>query len=180
VNTGMSENELENVTVQLINSANVVVATTTTDAFGDYTFSNVVPGTYTVQFSNLPSGYVFTTQNAGSPNGSDVNSSGVTNPFTVAPGVDVESVDAGAYAAGATIGNYVWHDANANGLQDEGENGIAGTTVTLYDGAGTEITTTTTDGDGFYSFPVSAGIYAVGFYRAGWIDYSDYQYCKWF
>jgi hypothetical protein len=167
VNTGHSEDNIADMTVQLIDNAGTVVATQTTDSFGEYTFSNVIPGTYTVQFSNLPSGFVFTTQNAGSANGSDVNAAGVTPAFNVAPGVDVVDVDAGAYAGGASIGDFVWYDANSDGLQ-AGENGIAGVVVTLYDNVGTEITTTTTDASGHYSFAVQPGSYAVGFYRAGW------------
>ena len=34
------------------------------------------------------------------------------------------------------LGDYVWHDLNANGVQDEGEPGINGVTVRLYDCAG--------------------------------------------
>jgi hypothetical protein len=166
VNDGGSEPVLTGVTVQLLDAANTVVQTLVSDAFG-YSFSNVIPGTYTVQFSNLPSGYVFTAQNAGSSNGSDANASGVTPSFTVAPGIDVVDVDAGAFAGGASIGDFVWFDANADGLQ-AGETGIAGVVVTLYDNLGTQLATTTTDGSGFYTFPVAAGSYSVGFYRAGW------------
>jgi hypothetical protein len=115
----------------------------------------------------LPSGYVFTTQNAGSSNGSDANAAGVTPSFVVNPGVDVVDIDAGAFSGGASINGFVWHDANADGLQ-AGENGVAGTTVTLYNDLGTQIDATVTDANGNYRFPVQAGTYSVGFYRAGW------------
>jgi len=40
---------LAGVVVKLVNSSNVVVATTTTDAHGQFVFQDVAPGTYTVQ-----------------------------------------------------------------------------------------------------------------------------------
>ena len=55
-----------------------------------------------------------------------------------------------------TIGNFVFDDANANGLQDSGEVGVADVTVDLYqvDSTGAELllTTTQTTADGTYLF----------------------------
>src|SRR5262249_30535082 len=53
----------------------------------------------------------------------------------------------------ASLGDFVWRDINANGIQDAGEPGIAGVTVQLI-GNGTR--TTTTDANGYYSFDTSA------------------------
>lgn len=52
----------------------------------------------------------------------------------------------------ASIGNFVWHDKNANGQQDGGEPGIPGVKVELYDCDGNFIKDTTTDGNGNYKF----------------------------
>ena len=57
----------------------------------------------------------------------------------------------------AAIGNFVWLDGNANGLQDVGEPGLAGVTVTLYQtnsglGTLTTLATTTSTGAGAYAF----------------------------
>ena len=53
----------------------------------------------------------------------------------------------------ASIGDFIWNDANNNGIQDAGEPGISGVTVNLYDASGTTlIATTTTDANGFYRF----------------------------
>lgn len=62
-----------------------------------------------------------------------------------------------------TIGNFVWKDLNRNGLQDAGEPGIAGVTVTLtLPGGITKIIST--DADGIYSFDdLVPGIYSVAF-----------------
>ncbi len=51
------------------------------------------------------------------------------------------------------IGNRVWHDADGNGIQDAGENGIAGVTVNLYETDGTTlVATTVTNSQGEYYF----------------------------
>ncbi|NOY54529.1 MAG: hypothetical protein GXP34_00900 [Actinobacteria bacterium] len=63
-----------------------------------------------------------------------------------------------------TIGDFVWNDANTNGLQDAGEIGIAGATVNLLDGSGAQLESTTTDSDGHYGFSgLLAGDYIVEF-----------------
>jgi SdrD B-like domain len=57
------------------------------------------------------------------------------------------------------IGDFVWDDLNGNGIQDSGEPGIAGVTVTL---SGAASGSTTTDANGYYSFTgLSAGSYTV-------------------
>ncbi len=52
----------------------------------------------------------------------------------------------------AAIGDYVWYDDNMDGIQDSGEAGIPGVTVSLYDCFDTLLATTTTDADGYYLF----------------------------
>ena len=52
----------------------------------------------------------------------------------------------------ASVGNYVWFDANKDGVQDAGETGIPGVKVTLYRADGTVVGTTTTDSTGYYLF----------------------------
>ena len=58
-----------------------------------------------------------------------------------------------------SIGDFVWHDMNANGLQDGGEPGIPGVIVTL---SGAASATTTTNASGLYLFTnLCAGTYYV-------------------
>jgi uncharacterized repeat protein (TIGR01451 family) len=52
----------------------------------------------------------------------------------------------------ASLGNYVWSDANQNGVQDGTETGISGVTVTLQRPDGSFVATTTTNGTGYYQF----------------------------
>ncbi len=62
----------------------------------------------------------------------------------------------------ATIGNYVWHDVDADGIQDSTEVGIDGATVRLMQG-NSEIATTTTANGGYYSFNPAPGSYTIKF-----------------
>ncbi len=58
----------------------------------------------------------------------------------------------GIYKPTYTLGDYVWDDANSNGIQDSGESGIANVTIKLYkDGVDTG-KTATTDNNGYYEF----------------------------
>ena len=61
------------------------------------------------------------------------------------------------------LGNQVWLDKNANGLQDIGERGVGGVCVNLYDASGDPVQQTTTDTNGYYGFNVEAGKYIVEF-----------------
>jgi uncharacterized repeat protein (TIGR01451 family) len=62
------------------------------------------------------------------------------------------------------IGNLIWVDENKNGLQDEGETGLEGVTVTLLDATDTEIASTVSDANGLYSFvDIEAGEYSLSF-----------------
>ena len=64
----------------------------------------------------------------------------------------------------ATVGDRVWHDANGNGLQDNGETGIGGAAVQLLDSNRNIIGNTTTGGNGIYSFAdLATGDYAFRF-----------------
>ncbi|RRD48992.1 SdrD B-like domain-containing protein [Arachnia propionica] len=51
-----------------------------------------------------------------------------------------------------SVGDYVWLDANRNGLQDAGEAPVAGVDVTLIDANGDEVAVTRTNAEGYYWF----------------------------
>lgn len=62
------------------------------------------------------------------------------------------------------LGDFVWSDRNRDGVQDPGEPGVPGVKVTLKDGAGGTIRTTTTDAQGHYGFDkLKDGTYQVCF-----------------
>ena len=55
----------------------------------------------------------------------------------------------------SSVGNFVWNDLDADGVQDANEPGIPGVTVVLSDTNGNVLQTTTTDANGFYTFVAS-------------------------
>ncbi len=157
---------IANVTVVLFNSSNTQVATTTTDASGNYSFTNLAPGTYSVQFT-APSGYTISVKDQGTDDSKDSDidpSTGKTASVTLAAGQNNTTVDAGMYVSSATLGDKVWLDANQNGIQDAGEAGIANVTVVLFNSSNTQVATTTTDANGNYSFTnLAPGTYSAQF-----------------
>lgn len=137
-----------------------------TDANGNYLFTNLKPGAYSVQFdkTSLPAGYVFTGQDQGGDDQRDSDASaidGKTAQVLLASGDSNHNLDAGIVALPASLGDRVWHDANLNGVQDAGEAGIGGVTVQLKNAAGSVIGSTVTDATGYYNFSVDAGTYSV-------------------
>ncbi len=161
------EQGVPGVSVSLLNAAGNVVSTTVTDKDGLYKFVNLADGTYSVQFSNLPAGFVFSPANLGGNDNTDSDAdpaTGRTGTYTITVGATNLTVDAGIYSTKAALGDYVWFDANSNGTQDANESGIAGVTVTLYNTAGTAIASAITDQNGGYFFSnLDAGSYTVGF-----------------
>ncbi len=165
-----TENGVPGVTVTLYAAdGTTVISTTTTDAFGYYIFNDLTPGNYVVGFSNYPAGYVASPQNMGnSYNNSDADPiTGKTSVITLLANTHNPTIDAGIHNPTLPIGalgNYVWLDADKDGIQDANEVGVAGVTVTLYDNSNVVLGTTTTDGQGFYIFNnLPAGDYKVGF-----------------
>lgn len=159
---------LPGVTVTLYNSAGAVVATTTTDGNGNYLFAGLADGTYTVGFSNLPTGFSLTGKDLGGNDASDSDPdiyNGRTAGITVGAGNrNVTNVDAGASSTRAALGDRVWNDLDGDGVQDAGEPGVAGVTVILYDNTNTPVASTVTDDNGNYLFAnVIPGTYTVGF-----------------
>jgi len=144
---------VEGVTVNLKDEAGDVIETTTTAADGSYSFEDLDPGTYSVQFE-LPEGFVFSPLNVGDDaSDSDANptADGMTETTTLESGDNDPTLDAGIYQT-TSLGDYVWNDLNFNGIQDDGDTGVEGVTVNLKDEAGDVIETTTTAADGSYSF----------------------------
>ncbi|MEI6180936.1 MAG: SdrD B-like domain-containing protein, partial [Chloroflexales bacterium] len=140
-----------------------LVATTTTGALGNYTFGRLPIGPYFIHVA-LPLGYHHTLMGTGSASDSDADPvTGNSSVTTLDPSENDPTWDAGLiYSAG--LGNRVWLDRDANGIQDPGEVGVANVLVTLTDGAGVSLATQTTDAQGFYAFTYLApGDYRLSF-----------------
>ncbi|MBO9325948.1 MAG: hypothetical protein J7463_11310, partial [Roseiflexus sp.] len=129
-----------------------------TDAAGNYLIGGLLAGTYTVRVdaSTLPSGVSATYDLDG------IGTPSVVTGVTLTSGEARTDVDFG-YRGTASIGDRVWNDANANGIQDARETGVSGIVVALYDSTGTLLITTTTDLNGNYLFDnLPPGTYIVG------------------
>ena len=154
------EGPVPGVVVNLFDPQGDRVATTTTDADGHYVFDGLVPGDYTVEFV-LPDGYVISPTGAGDDTA--VDSNGLSADVNLDPGEHDPTIDLGIYRP-ASLGDFVWLDANHDGIQDQGEAPVPGVTVTLLDANGNELATTTTDADGHYLFDgLAPGTYTVRF-----------------
>ncbi|MCW5614305.1 MAG: hypothetical protein KIT32_04230 [Rhodocyclaceae bacterium] len=98
-----------------------MIGSTTTDASGNY-FFDVEPGTYSIAVT-APAGFVVTGQNLGGNEATDSDidpATGMSDTVTVAAGETNLDLDAGIYET-ASLGDRVWVDSNANGVQDAGE-----------------------------------------------------------
>ena len=171
-----NEQPLPGVTVALVDEATgAVIATTITDANGQYLFTGIPDGVYEVRVTdqnNVLAGLAPTADgddpaNPGlfvpvTPNVSlvDLDSGGAS----VTPVVDVDQdfgyVDTSTNAGDGTIGDTIFFDANDSGFPEAGE-GIEGVTVQLFDpgpdgiiGNGDDVLigSTQTDENGNYLF----------------------------
>lgn len=185
-----NEDPIANVTVNLYNDANndnlpdgVPVSTTTTNNAGWYNYSNLGAGNYIVGIVP-PTGYTKGIVNGGDPDSDyDNDNNGINlvngevrgNAISLSAGAEKDSLgnsnsnynatyDIGLIGT-ASLGDYLWNDANRNGLQDAFENGMAGRQVLLKNAAGTAtLATTQTDSNGRYRFNnLAPGTYTLKF-----------------
>ncbi|MEM6646101.1 MAG: SdrD B-like domain-containing protein [Bacteroidota bacterium] len=149
-----SESGVPNVRASLFTSNGTFVDSLRTNSLGFYAFVDIDPGTYYVEFDDLPTGYVLTRADQGSDNEADSDANPVTGRselVTVGPQQWNRSIDAGLIGE-SVLGDRVWSDDNRNGIQDDAETGVANVTVNLYRGDDTLLETTTTDANGDYRF----------------------------
>ena len=146
--------------------------TTKTDADGKYIFTRLPLGSYKVEV--VPG--------AVKVDGTDVNLADYKQTFAYGSSETIDQVGQGklvtpdpitltsaapnvtkidfGFVKPVSLGNFVWFDANKDGIQDADEVGVAGVTVTLTDGAGNPVIDlggnpvkpVTTDANGKYEF----------------------------
>ncbi len=128
------ESGIAGVTLELYQGM-TLVDTTTTDANGNYTFTNVAAGTYEIR-EVQPSTYLDGTDNY--VPGTDqwdstptVNNDSIIGTFTTTPdGIDITGNNFGELSPG-NISGTVYRDLNNNGVKDPRESGFSGINVTL-------------------------------------------------
>ena len=173
------DSPFEGVTVRLLDADGNPVKdssgadiTTKTDADGKYTFKRlplgsykveVVPGEAKVDGTNVNlADYKQTYGYGSSTKRSEAGKGKLVTPTAIeltAAAPNATKIDF-AFVKPASVGNFVWFDANKDGIQDADEVGVAGVTVTLTDGAGNPVIDldgnpvkpVTTDANGKYEF----------------------------
>ncbi len=184
----VGEHGVPNVVLQLKDDNGILLATTVSDADGGYLFDELPAGTFLVDVdeSTLPTGLTQTTPSTlPHADGGNQDHGGLGYPVTIGgtePWVDLTAdfgynwnpdtdVNTPSGSETAAIGDTVWYDTNGNGVQDPGEAGIAGATVTLHapgpdlifhTADDVEEASTTTDALGSYLFDgLAPGAYCV-------------------
>ncbi|EGQ1276315.1 YSIRK-type signal peptide-containing protein [Staphylococcus pseudintermedius] len=162
-----NEPGISGVTVTLTKEDGTTV-TAKTDDQGNYKFTDLPNGKYTVTFET-PDGYEPTKANVGDD---ALDSDGKTvevvinnkDDMTIDSGFHKpEEVEPPKVEATFNLGDKVWEDLNKDGIQNSNEPGIGGVTVTLTKEDGTTVTTTT-DENGNYKFTeLPNGEYTVTF-----------------
>ncbi len=120
-------------TVNLLNSSNTIIGTSTTATGGTYAFTSLQPGTYTVQVVSR-SGYVA--------------SSAASVTLTDDSG-QADTVNFGEFPTVAVSGE-VFNDANDSGKFVAGDSGLSGWTVELMQGS--QVLQATSGSGGLFSF----------------------------
>jgi hypothetical protein len=162
---------IANVDVEIYNASGLV-AITTTNNYGIYTFNTIFPGQYYIKFIT-PDEYLPTkhiqgiTGNSAITNG---NGQRTTDYFEVAPQVSNFGLDGGFYRC-AKICGIVYNDINYSDSLNTNENGINGIKINLYQISETDtiLWSSTYTGhkpaspsdDGYYEFCVIPGQYYI-------------------
>jgi uncharacterized repeat protein (TIGR01451 family) len=154
-----SEPGIANVTVQLTNGSGGVT-TTTTNGSGMYSFGNLLAGAYTV-----------TVDAASVPPEFELLTTRYPLQLSLRDGEVLDGADVGLRGQATAVGDTIWYDADADGLQDPREPGIGNITLDLYfdDGDGVFnpgfdflADSTTSDANGAYRLDAPAdGLYFV-------------------
>ncbi len=139
---------------------NTITRTTTTNVTGQWSFGGLAAGTYHVSEAQ-PVSYNDGQDTIGSAGGTLDPAGDAFEAITLVAGEHATDYDFGEIGTG--LSGIVWLDRDASGIYETGETvRLTGVELTLLDGAGNSIATTTTDAVGFYSFSgLSAGDYQV-------------------
>jgi hypothetical protein len=177
-----------------VSDAGTTPITISTDVNGEYMFTDLAPGKYYVR-ADVGYSHYKTTVYGGDP---DNNIIGDNNGFSqsvssfkiksetidLQPGTEPDgtgatntntnkTLDFGTWKANG-LGDLVWADNNANGMQDSGEPGIGNVTVILKNTSGATLATTTTDAQGKYYFYDPMGYYGTNDYELEFVTPAGY------
>ncbi len=117
---------------------------------GSYSICGLTEDSYTISLVNNPN--YQQTAPAGSQRISRYLSSGDGSYDVRFCNADFAGLDFGAFPLTGTITGLKFNDANANGVQDTGETGVAGVGINLLDSQGNTVATQATAADGGFEF----------------------------
>ncbi|MBK8701261.1 MAG: hypothetical protein IPN29_17655 [Saprospiraceae bacterium] len=147
----VSEAGVGGVSIELFDESGNPVAQTVSDTDGYYAFEKLIKGTYAIRVT-LPEKHMVTRYQTGSGSSdSDLQDDGGTALIVMPLGEDRKDIDGGIILE-LSLGDFVWEDSNADGIQDANEAGLADISVSLYDENNNLVATTHTDPFGKYAF----------------------------
>lgn len=161
-NEAAGDQNLSDVVLILLDSNGDEVARTVTDENGDYSFDGLAPGTYSVQ-QLQPDGFIDGSQSAGTIDNQVIgqSSQNLLSGITLSSGDSAVNYDFCEHIP-ASVHGTVYHDRNNDGTQDEGEEGIEGVLIQLFDKDGNLVQEMQTDASGNYWFTdLVAGAYEI-------------------
>ena len=153
---------LSDVVMILLDSDGNEVARTLTDENGDYSFDGLAAGNYSVQ-QLQPDGFIDGGQSVGTIGDRVVGdaSQNLLSNITLTSGDSAVNYDFCEHIP-ASVHGTVYHDRNNDGVQGDGEEGIEGVVIQLFDKDGNLIQEMQTDADGNYWFTdLVAGAYEI-------------------
>ncbi len=147
-----SDRNLKDQPVELYNEKNELVASTMTDAAGNYKFDGLVPGDYQIRFNQLTTAGYWTVEADGKLQINNLNKTAMRE-VKIGYDVDITDEDAG-YENNSTIAGYTYEDMNGNGqFNNLNDKMLENTPVALVDVTeNKQIATTSTDSNGYYEF----------------------------
>ncbi len=153
------EARIGGVVLQLYDRAGNLVATTRTNAAGQYQFDNLRPGEYRI-VELQPDGFFTGNAIPGSGGGRADGSDAITE-ITIGPGSTLIEYNFCELLPGSISGQ-VWSETDLNRRRDQGDLPLAGVTVELLNEQGQSLSVLQTDSQGRYRFDgLRPGIYAV-------------------
>ncbi|HRH99471.1 MAG TPA: SdrD B-like domain-containing protein [Saprospiraceae bacterium] len=152
----LSDKSAKKIKVHLFQSlTKKLLHSTETDSLGKYQFDSLETGYYYLKF-DLPTPFVSAKAYEGNNGSLDYNidhSNGIntTDNIFISPGQNRRDIDAAMYTL-TTIGDFVWEDINANGLQDNLEVGLSNIKLYLFSTSRKLLDSTLSQQNGKYEF----------------------------